>query len=94
MAGGGKVLKADNLKVVAVSIYAAVVLLLFTDPGYGSNAVADTGNCLLCHRYPSIGRYDEKGNKHHGITTKHKLQKHLNPTVHEVSSLRNGNFYL
>lgn len=25
--------------------------------------VPDTENCLLCHRYPHIGRYDEDGNK-------------------------------
>ena len=29
-----------------------------------NNMANDTDNCLLCHRYPSMGRYDEKGKKH------------------------------
>ncbi len=28
-----------------------------------SEAAPDTENCLFCHRYPSMGRYDKKGNK-------------------------------
>jgi hypothetical protein len=31
--------------------------------GATSDLVPDTENCLLCHRYPHIGRYDEDGNK-------------------------------
>jgi hypothetical protein len=27
------------------------------------DAAPDEENCLICHRYPSIGRYDESGNK-------------------------------
>jgi hypothetical protein len=26
--------------------------------------VADTQNCLICHRYPAMGRFDESGEKH------------------------------
>jgi hypothetical protein len=40
-----------------------VFLLLSSGPALGSDAVSDTENCLLCHRYPSIGRYDENGTK-------------------------------
>jgi hypothetical protein len=28
-----------------------------------SNAAPDEENCLICHRYPGLGRYDENGNK-------------------------------
>ncbi len=28
-----------------------------------SDVVSDTENCLLCHRYPSMGRYDKSGEK-------------------------------
>jgi len=28
-----------------------------------SDAAPDEENCLICHRYPSLGRYDEGGNK-------------------------------
>lgn len=39
------------------------VLLPIGTTAFGSNAVSDTENCLLCHRYPSIGRYDKTGTK-------------------------------
>lgn len=29
----------------------------------GSEALTDTENCLLCHRYPAMGRYDKSGSK-------------------------------
>jgi hypothetical protein len=44
-------------------ILSALFLLLASGMALGSNAVSDTENCLLCHRYPSIGRYDESGTK-------------------------------
>ena len=28
-----------------------------------TNAASDEENCLICHRYPGLGRYDENGNK-------------------------------
>lgn len=28
-----------------------------------NNVISDTENCLLCHRYPGMGRYDENGKK-------------------------------
>jgi hypothetical protein len=56
-------LKLDILKAVRPGILVAICLLLSWGVCLGSNAVSDTGNCLLCHRYPSIGRYDEKGTK-------------------------------
>lgn len=54
----GKLLSASKTCTVAVIFW-----LLAVGSAPGSNAVADTGNCLLCHRYPSIGRYDEEGTK-------------------------------
>ena len=29
----------------------------------GQDLVTDTENCMLCHRYPNMGRYDKSGNK-------------------------------
>ena len=46
-----------------ICIYAVLFLWLPLGIAFGSDAVTDTGNCLLCHRYPSIGRYDESGQK-------------------------------
>jgi len=52
------------LKIFKIFILTALwVLLPIGGIAFGSNAVADTENCLLCHRYPSIGRYDETGTK-------------------------------
>jgi len=50
------------------SIILIVLMLIFISAELfpvmaSSNMVADTENCLLCHRYPSMGRYDEKGKK-------------------------------
>ena len=28
-----------------------------------TDVVTDTENCLFCHRYPNMGRYDKSGNK-------------------------------
>lgn len=43
----------------------AVIAAVFcAGPGFAqSNAAPDEENCLICHRYPSLGRYDESGNK-------------------------------
>ena len=56
-------MKLNILKAVLVCMLAAFGWLLSSGISVGSDAVSDTGNCLLCHRYPSIGRYDEKGTK-------------------------------
>jgi hypothetical protein len=57
-------LKSGNSKVFKTFILTALwVLLPMGGIAFGSNAVADTENCLLCHRYPSIGRFDETGTK-------------------------------
>jgi len=50
---------------------AAMALVLFPPsrsfaqqgPPDSSQTVADTENCLLCHRYPNMGRFDESGQK-------------------------------
>lgn len=56
-------MKLIILKAFMVCTLAALGWWLPLGIAFGSDAVSDTGNCLLCHRYPSIGRYDEKGTK-------------------------------
>lgn len=51
--------------VFAKSALLAVVYVIF-NAGVGfaqSEAAPDEENCLICHRYPGLGRYDENGNK-------------------------------
>ena len=43
---------------------AAILVILCIGNAYSqSDAIPDTENCLLCHRYPSIGRFDKNGIK-------------------------------
>ncbi|MBW2442400.1 MAG: hypothetical protein JRH12_18125 [Deltaproteobacteria bacterium] len=56
-------MKLNALRAGMVFTSAVFICLLAVGISHGSDAVADTGNCLLCHRYPSIGRYDEEGTK-------------------------------
>ena len=46
------------------AMFAVIALLFWTAPGFAqSQAAPDEENCLICHRYPAIGRYDENGIK-------------------------------
>jgi hypothetical protein len=56
-------LESSHIKAFKIGIYAFLFLLLPFATAFGTNAVSDTENCLLCHRYPSIGRFDESGTK-------------------------------
>ena len=56
-------MEPGRLNVFKIGIYSVLFLLLAFGMAFGTNAVSDTENCLLCHRYPSIGRYDETGTK-------------------------------
>ena len=56
-------MKTKCLKTALAYPFLVIFLLLLTDVAFGSNAVSDTENCLLCHRFPSMGRYDETGTK-------------------------------
>jgi hypothetical protein len=38
-------------------------LLYYGNTFSQTEAFPDTGNCLYCHRYPQMGRFDEKGKK-------------------------------
>jgi len=53
-----------RVQILILTILAAVLLLI---PGVSAftqtDTLADTENCLLCHRYPNLGRYDEFGKK-------------------------------
>jgi len=47
----------------ALMIVGAVLIYNVSGPAMAANMVPDTENCLLCHRYPGMGRYDENGRK-------------------------------
>lgn len=47
----------------AFGVTIALTLLHVGISAAASDMVTDTENCLYCHRYPSMGRYDETGNK-------------------------------
>ena len=44
-------------------ILAALLVMLQSGTTPAQDLVPDTENCLLCHRYPSMGRYDRNGQK-------------------------------
>ena len=52
-------MQTGRLSAFTSCIFSVLFLLLSSGMALGTNAVSDTENCLLCHRYPSIGRYDE-----------------------------------
>ncbi len=52
-------------RVLTLSVIMAMGAVLFC-AGIGSaqtDATSDEENCLICHRYPGLGRYDKQGNK-------------------------------
>jgi hypothetical protein len=53
-----------NIKILQAGILTALCLLFCTGITFAqSGATPDAENCLFCHRYPSMGRYDKNGNK-------------------------------
>lgn len=56
-------MEAGRLKAMHTCFFSAFLGLLLFGSSIASDAVSDTENCLLCHRYPSMGRYDETGTK-------------------------------
>ncbi len=53
-----------NLYEVRILMLAAFLLLITALSVFSQSAApADTENCLLCHRYPNMGRYDSSGQK-------------------------------
>lgn len=51
----------QDLKSNTLCILTCLFVVLLS--GITSAQIQDEENCLLCHRYPTMGRYDEKGNK-------------------------------
>lgn len=57
-------MSANNFMIKLIFILSAFSIILF--PGLvqaKTQAVPDTENCLYCHRYPQMGRYDKTGKK-------------------------------
>lgn len=54
--------KAFNI-VRLFGIAAALIILQAGFAAASTDIVSDTENCLYCHRYPNMGRYDETGQK-------------------------------
>jgi hypothetical protein len=49
-----------------IKLFAISALIIILNAGVAvaaSDMVPDTENCLYCHRYPNMGRYDESGRK-------------------------------
>ncbi|MBA4366861.1 MAG: hypothetical protein C0403_04405 [Desulfobacterium sp.] len=56
-------MRYPSLKIVAVFTVLLCMFLLAETLQASSDALPDSENCLYCHRYPQMGRYDEKGKK-------------------------------
>jgi len=56
--------RSHGLTIIKSCILAVVFWGLHYGVTYAqSDVLPDTENCLLCHRYPNMGRYDKAGNK-------------------------------
>ncbi|MBL7031757.1 MAG: hypothetical protein ISR97_01080 [Nitrospira sp.] len=54
--------KTDLLKVIFISILAGFSLIFFLDTASAQeDQFRDTENCMLCHRYPTIGKFGKAG---------------------------------
>ena len=57
-------MRFSGLVIIKFCILAVIFVLLHFGVTYAQSAVLpDTENCLLCHRYPNMGRYDKAGMK-------------------------------
>ena len=57
-------MRIKSLRLIKPYSLAAILLILWVGNAFSqSDAIPDTENCLLCHRYPSMGRFDKKGIK-------------------------------
>ena len=53
-----------HTKLTGFHLLTGLILILLTGTASAQPAqFVDEENCLLCHRYPTMGRYDEAGNK-------------------------------
>jgi len=53
-----------RLRLIKISSLAILSLFLYSGIAFAkTHAVPDTENCLHCHRYPQMGRYDKTGKK-------------------------------
>ena len=57
-------MQTDRLWLTKICIFAALFLTLYSGITFAqTDAFPDTENCLFCHRYPHIGRFDKTGKK-------------------------------
>ena len=53
-----------SVKIGGLTILSVLSVFLYSSAAFAKTlAVPDTENCLLCHRYPHMGRYDKTGKK-------------------------------
>lgn len=53
-----------RLRVYTACLLFVIMALLSAASAFAqSEAAPDEENCLICHRYPALGRYDEEGNR-------------------------------
>jgi hypothetical protein len=55
-------LKSFVIVVLAV-VFVILQIAIASAQSAQTDVVTDTENCLFCHRYPNMGRYDKSGNK-------------------------------
>jgi hypothetical protein len=51
------------VRFIIILIFMLICVFTGPFPVMADNMIPDTENCLLCHRYPGMGRYDETGKK-------------------------------
>ncbi len=57
-------LKSGLFKLFFISLLAGVALIFFLDTASAQEyRFRDSDNCMLCHSYPTIGRFDDAGEK-------------------------------
>lgn len=57
-------MQVDNLIFIKICIFLALFILVPSGiTSAQTNAITDTENCLYCHRYPQMGRYDKTGKR-------------------------------
>ncbi len=57
-------MRYNNLMLSKICAFAAILMILSFNISFAqADAVRDTENCLFCHKYPQMGRYDKTGKR-------------------------------
>lgn len=61
--GGRSAVKDRSVPLIRFWLWICMIPVVFHAFPVAAATVSDTENCLLCHRYPGMGRYDKRGIK-------------------------------